>query len=611
MSQPVISATTSTRPRPAPLEARATHEIVKRNPDSRLLTGPVSNGVEISDLIKSLLTRRGIIEPADIAAFLKPDYESHTHSPMLFKGMDRAVSRVLLALESGEGIAIYADFDCDGIPGAAVLSDFFEKIGHKNVETYIPHRDREGYGFHTEAIDALAARGISLIITVDVGTTAFESVEHARKLGVDVIVTDHHEIIERTSAASRGGLPDAFAVLNPKLAPYPFPHLCGAAVAFKLVQALLVEGRRRGLKGFSDVSEGWEKWLLDLVGIATIADMVPLVGENRVLAHFGLAVLRKSPRPGIVALCNRLRLRRAELTEDDIGFSIAPRINAASRMGDPEVALKLLTTHDSNEAEQAAAQLERLNTSRKGIVGSVVREAKKRVRERFSAEEKIIVLGDTDWKPSLMGLAANSIVGERGGVVCMWGRDAMGRLKGSCRSDGSISVVELFTKAGDAFEECGGHEASGGFSVSHERVHTLHDDLARAGEALARNSASRADAMGSDAHASLSDMSPALLKDISHLAPFGMGNRKPVFLIRGSRVSSVRRFGKENNHIELQLVCERTGVSARAFDFFKSPESFTHTPVAGAAANLLATVERDSFRGGLALRVVDVLPATL
>src|SRR3989344_4695091 len=424
----------------------------------------------MSPLVRSLLEKRGVTSEADVQDFLEPDYDLHTHSPFLLAGMQTAVERVFAAFDRGERIAVYADFDCDGIPGAAVLSDFFEKLGYGNVEVYLPHRDREGYGFHTEAIETLAVREVKLIITVDVGTTAIDAVAFAKQKGIDVIVTDHHEI--------PGALPDAVAVLNPKFVPpassgverYPFSHLCGAAVAFKLVQALLEVGRKRELPAFSAVPSGWEKWLLDLVAIATVADMVPLLGENRVLAHWGLKVLRKSQRPGIAALCEKLRLRRSELTEDDIGFSFAPRINAASRMDEPDAAFKLLTTHDASEARDIAAHLEKLNTRRKATVGSIVREAKKHVRERFGEGDGVVVLGNPEWKPSLLGLAANSIVEERGGVACLWGRDALGRLKGSCRSDSSVSVVELFAQADGAVLEYGGHAASGGFSVSQEQV---------------------------------------------------------------------------------------------------------------------------------------------
>ncbi len=550
-----------------------------------------------SNLVSELLSKRGIVAEEDIERFLNPDYERDTHSPFLLEGMERAAARVLSAIAQNERIVVYADFDCDGIPGAALLSDFFHKIGYENFEVYLPHRDREGYGFHTEAIDTLAARGATLIITVDVGTTAVEAAAFAKEKGVDLIVTDHHEIT--------GALPSCIAVVNPKMGDYPFRDLCGAAVAFKLVQATLAEGKKRDLESFAKIPEGWEKWLLDLVAIATVADMVPLIGENRVLAHWGLQVLRKSPRAGINALVACLRLRKSELTEDDIGFSLAPRINAASRMDEPDLALRLLTTNDSHEAEQLVAQLESLNASRKGVVGGIVKQARRSVKERFRADERIVVLGNPEWRPALLGLAANSIVGERGGVVCLWGRDVNGNLKGSCRSDGSVSLIELFANAGEVFQESGGHEHSGGFSVSHENVHTLPDVLKEAGGTLTvfPVNVSREP----DARIALSEIAWPLYAEVSRLAPFGSGNSKPVFQVGSVTITDVRRFGKENNHVELMLECRQTGAKARAFDFFKTPADFSHIPAQGADVRVLATIERDSFRNRLALRIVDVL----
>jgi len=568
--------------------------------------------MEVSELVRSLLVKRGVENDADVSAFLNPDYELHTHDPFLLQGMDIAVERLLLAVERDERIAVYADFDCDGIPGAALLSDLFNKIEYSNFEVYLPHRDREGYGFHTEAIAALAARDVKLIITVDVGTTAIEAVAYAKEKGIDVIVTDHHEPIREPSASNgpgiSGQLPDAVAVLNPKLSPYPFPHLCGAAVAFKLAQAVIEEGHKRGLKQFAAIPLGWEKWLLDMVAIATVADMVPLVGENRALTHWGLQVLRKSPRPGIRALCAKLRLRQDELSESDIGFSIAPRVNAASRMDEPDLALRLLVTRDVAEAEAAAAQLEKLNARRKGVVASLVKQARAHVKERFTDSDRVVVLGNPEWKPALLGLAANSIMGDRGGIVCMWGRDGNGKLKGSCRSDGDVSLVDLFRNAGDVFEESGGHAASGGFTVSHEHVHRLPEALARAMETLPPRS--DAVALEHDLLLTLPDMSAALFKEVSRMAPFGVGNPKPLFLLSNTTIVGVKRFGKENNHVEVMLECRESGVSARAFEFFKSPADFSLEPAPGQFANLLATIERDSYRGGLALRIVDIVAAS-
>lgn len=557
--------------------------------------------VACSDLVISLLQKRGIENEAQIRDFLSPDYELHTHDPFLLKGMDVAVDRVLKAIASNERIAVYADFDCDGIPGASVLSDLFTKIGYENFEVYLPHRDKEGYGFHFDAIDQLAAREVKLIITVDVGTTAVAAVAHAKEKEIDVIVTDHHEIVSE--------LPDALAILNPKLQPYPFGGLCGAAVAFKLACAILYEGKKRTIPAFTAIQEGWEKWLLDLVAIATVADMVPLRDENRALVYWGLQVLRKSQRLGITALCTKLRIRKNELAEDDIGFSIAPRINAASRMDNPDLALKLLTTHDKDEAEALASQLESLNTKRKGQSGAIVREAKRRANDRFKTGDSVVVLGNPEWKPALLGLAANSVVEERGGIVCLWGRDALGRLKGSCRSDGSVSVVELFTNAKGSFEEFGGHARSGGFSVSNERVHDLPEVLASVAAALVAAAPAPAvvDTPAYDLRISLKEVSRALFNDISRLAPFGIENPKPIFLIERATVTGIKKFGKESNHVEIMLDGD-CFAPVRAFDFFRRPEQFTYIPQKGNQASVLATIERDTFRGGLVLRLVDVLP---
>ncbi len=552
-----------------------------------------------SDLVQSLLLKRGFIAPEDIERFLMPNYERDTHHHSLLLGIDRAAARILSAITQGERIAIYGDFDCDGIPGSAVLYDTFKKIGYTNVEVYIPHRDNEGYGVHADALRTLAGRGVALVITVDVGTTAVEPVRLAKELGVDVIVTDHHEI--------QDVLPDAVAVINPKLGDYPFRELCGAGVAWKLACAVLDEGRRRGIDSFTAIPQGWEKWLLDLVAIATIADLVPLVGENRTLVHFGLTVLRKSPRPGIRALCAKQRLRQHEVSEDDISFTFAPRLNAASRMGDPETAFKLLTTEDHEEAAQLAAHLESLNTKRKGVVARMVRDARKRTLLRYASHEKVVVLGDTAWKPALLGLVANSIMAERGGVVCVWGENAKGDLKGSCRSDGSISIVDLFNAAKDAFQEYGGHQQSGGFSIGRDQAHTLPDALSRAAEQLVASAVVRGGTH--DAQVTLREMSWTLFSDVSRLAPFGIGNPKPVFRIARASVSSLRAFGKEKNHVELSLSCFDSGARARAFDFFRRPEDFTHCPSPGEAVDILATLVRDSFRGpqSLALRLVDIV----
>lgn len=546
-------------------------------------------------LIKALLKARGLTKKSEIARFLEPSYEDHLHDPFLFRDMDVAVERILLAVKKKERIAVYSDFDCDGIPGASILVQFFQRIEYDNFEVYIPNRHNEGYGLHISAIDKLNKKNIKLIVTVDLGVTAVEQVDYANTLDIDVVVTDHHEPPEI--------LPKAVAVINPKFPPYPDPNLCGAAVAFKLVQALIIEGKKRDLPEFNRIQDGWDKWLLDLVGIATIADMVPLIGENRVLASFGLFVLRKTPRPGIVALMRVLFAQQSEITEDDIGFLIGPRINAASRMGEVEIALSLLTTRTLGEAESLAKQLEALNRKRKGAVAAMTREIKKRLHDR-EKDLSVTVLGDPSWKPALLGLAANGALDTCGGIVCVWGRDGEGNIKGSCRSDGSSSVVELFRSAEEKLNEFGGHHAAGGFSVSHENIHNLQEIFS---EAHGKIDSKKDQGEESIAYAlSLMDVGGSLYNTLRKFSPFGIGNEKPLFAFQRVLVESVRQFGKSSEHLEVILVEGNSRV--KAVQFFTTMEQQTYQPKSGESVTVFAELERSVFRGvvELRLRLVDI-----
>ena len=551
----------------------------------------------MSALIDLLLERRGIAQEAR-AAFLKPDYDRDIHPAQLLAGMERAVARILAAMRANERIAIYADFDCDGIPGAVLLSDVFDKLGYENYEVYIPHRDTEGHGVHVGALSTLIEHSVSLVVTVDVGVSAVEAVRYAKEHGLDVIVTDHHE--------PPSVLPECI-VINPKLGEYPYRDLCGAAVAWKLAVALLSEGRRPGIESFASIPDGWEKWLLDLVAIATVADLVPLTGENRALAHFGLIVLRKSPRIGLQTLFASLRIKQRLLSEEDISFALAPRVNAASRMDEPMLAFTLLKTSDAREAERVVATLESLNAKRKGAVAHMVKEARARVVARYRPEERVVVLGDTAWKPSLAGLVANSLMSERGGAVCIWGETGTGEIKGSCRSDGTVPIAELLGRAG-IFLEYGGHDASGGFSIARDQVAILPEALSRAAEGIARGAQ---ELVPHDALLPLSQVSWFMYEELSLLAPFGIGNEKPVFRIKNASVRTVKRFGKEKNHTEVELECFESGARARSFDFFREPEGFTLAPEGGATVDVIATITRDTFRGerALALRLVDIVPS--
>lgn len=547
---------------------------------------------EFSPLMQKLLIHRGIKSKDEAKAFLNPDYDNHAHDPFLLKDMDRVVQRILEAIKNKEKILIYSDYDADGIPGAVTLSDFFRKIKYENFEVYIPHRHDEGYGLHLEAVDSFKEKDFKLIITIDCGIADSDEVAKAQELGMDVIITDHHEPKEN--------LPPAFAVLNPKRADcdYPEKMLCGSGVIFKLIQGILKKDRF-GMK------DGMEKWFLDMVGLATLSDMVPLTGENRVFAHYGLKVLRKSPRPGLQKLLRILKINQQYLTEDDIGFMITPRINAASRMGHPKDAFDFLSEADSVRAIASAEHLNKINDERKGVVASIVKEIKKRLEIIGDSLKPVLVMGSLDWRPSLLGLAANSLADDLRRPVFLWGRDGGEEIKGSCRSDGTTNLVSLMEKAKHAFLEFGGHKLAGGFAVAHDKVPFLEEELVKAHE-VSVNSVE--EEVFVDSVLDLHDVNYKTWNDIEKLAPFGIGNPKPLFLFENVKPAKVGAFGKQKNHLE--LVFEREmDKPIRAIGFFQTPEGFSIKPEKGKACNLVATMEKSFFmnRPELRLRVVDII----
>ena len=545
-------------------------------------------------LTKTLLEQRGITGLVEQERFLYPDYERDTHDPFLIFNMERAVERILSAMADGERIVIYGDYDCDGIPGSVILHDLFRKIGYRNFLNYIPHRHTEGYGLNSTAIEQFAADGTALIITVDCGITDVEEVTLAQELGIDVIVTDHH--------LPQAVLPPAYAVINSKQEgdSYPDPMLCGAGVAFKLAQALLLRGN------FPDVGEGWEKWLLDMAGLSTIADMVPLQNENRVFAYYGLKVLRRSPRPGLQALLRDAGVDQRYLTEEDIGFTIGPRVNAASRMGVPLRAFELLSTQDPTVAGERAKHLADLNGERKLAVARIMKEAKKVLKEREIRE--VIVVGSPSWKVGVVGIVANQLAEAFDRPVFVWGRDGGNVIKGSCRSDGRVNLVELMVAVKEGiFIDKGGHEFSGGFSVSHEHTHLLEDALVLAHGQIPKKEKNEDD-KDIDALLGLDDVNEETFRAIDLLAPFGEGNPKPRFLFREEKIEFVSPFGKEKNHLKL-IFKNSLGLKVEAIGFFVAPSDFPGADVQnGGVVDLVATFEKSFFRGRpeLRLRIVDI-----
>jgi len=591
----------------------------------------------LSDFIKRHLFHINIKDKTEIEAFISPDFDKHSHDPFLFKDMDKAVNRILEAFQKNQKICIYSDYDADGIPAAVILHDFFKKVGFENFINYIPHRTKEGFGINFGAIDSLIEQKVELIISVDCGIADVEQVRKAMSAGIDVIITDHHEV--------PGEVPPAFAVIDPKQADcnYPEKMLCGSGVAFKLVQALLKKGRdefeknekissqnseNTYLKNISAVPIGWEKWLLDMVGIATLSDMVPLVGENRVLAKYGLLVLRKSPRVGLVRLLKDARLNQKNLNEDDVGFSISPKINAASRMGEPDVAFKLLSTNSPIEADMAVKHLTKINNERKGAVAAISKDIHKILEKHFeelglkktalngenknneNEKEKIlkvIVRGNPNWSPSLLGLVANNVMDKYNVPVFLWGKGEGSEFKGSCRSNGSLNVVEVMKEVStDIVPTFGGHEMAGGFVISEKGVFDFEKALEEAAEKVAHKNIDEKTLIV-DGLLKVDELNSEFFKTLEKLGPFGISNEKPIFLIQDTEYDSYEMFGKAKEHLKIIFKNSR-GFSVPAIKFFDNGKMAEK--ISGSKKITIAVVPEESYfmnKKEFRMRIVDVL----
>jgi single-stranded-DNA-specific exonuclease len=549
-------------------------------------------------LTTRLLVNRGVVTEDEAEKFLKPQYEAHMNDPLTMNDMEKAVVRVFEAIEGGEKIVVYADYDCDGIPGAVQMNDMFKKIGYENFYIYIPDRHDEGYGLNKEAIEKFIQEGVSLLFTIDLGTTDHTDIAEAQANGIDVIVSDHHLPHET--------LPKAFAIVNPKLGTYSDPMLCGSGVVFKFIQAFV---KKYG--EYYKINAGWEKWLLDMAGLATLSDMVPLVGENRIIARFGLQVFRKSPRPGIMQLLRLLKIDQTKLVEDDLTFMVTPRLNAASRMDSPMRAFELLSERDISKAGALAEHLTNINDERKRIVAQIMKEVKHSLSERIIGD--VIVIGNPKWRIGVLGLVAGKICDEYDRPTFVWGREGAPEhdggnppLKGSCRSNGKVNVVRLMEVVKESFLDFGGHELAGGFSVSSERVHFLEEKLCKVFEDI-KQDGNVGGAM-IDSILSLSDINEKTVSTIEALAPFGLGNPKPMFLFPNLVIKSTKQFGKEKNHLEI-TVADDKGKTTTAMSFFADGDTFSKKVNVGEKVDLIATIEKSYFAGRttLRLRIINIV----
>jgi single-stranded-DNA-specific exonuclease len=506
---------------------------------------------DLAPITVQVLYNRGLTDPAEVSAFL--DGEGGEANPFILPGMSAAVTRLRRALRAGEPIVVYGDFDADGVTATALLVQTMRALGG-HVRPYIPHRVDEGYGLHEEALAQLAHDGAHVVVTVDCGVRALDEVAHANRLGLEVIVTDHHSVGDE--------LPHAVAVIDPKRTDsrYPFNELAGVGVAYKLAQALLLSHRQTPVTTQEVRLE--EEDLVDLVALGTVADMVPLLGENRTLVHRGLARINQMERPGIEALCRQTGLKPGQVDATAIGYSLGPRLNAAGRLAHADVAYQLLATEYRTEAERLAGELDRLNRERQQLT----REAQERARQLAlvtTEDAPLLFAAAPDFLPGIVGLVASRLVDEfyRPAAVVQVGAEVS---RGSCRSIEEFHVTRALDECRDLLVRHGGHAAAAGFTVTNENLDKL---AARLQEIAAAQLAGveLAPVLSVDVEVELARMSWELQRELARLEPCGYANPHPLFLSRNVHLLGQRAVGNGGRHLKLTLSDGQTRWDGIAF----------------------------------------------
>ena len=540
------------------------------------------DAASLPPVIAQLLYNRGV-KPGEIESFLAADHRLAGNT-FLLPDVPQAVSRIYKALLSGEKIAIYGDFDVDGITATASLAESLSWLGGK-VTTYIPDRLQEGHGLKLPAIEKLHNQGIGLIITVDCGITNLTEAKRAREIGIDVIITDHHTPLAM--------LPQAIAVIDPKRkdSRYPFHELAGVGVAFKLLQALFhKDSREKSLTG-----------LLDLVTLGTVTDRVSIVGENRYLVKEGLKVLNNTPRIGLQEMVRLAGLEPGKLNTENISWVLAPRLNAAGRMYNASISYRLLTTNSLEEAHHLAAKLEEKNAERQKLSGELLNKVKEKLATKMHLP--LLIEGDESYPVGVIGPVAGKLVDEfcKPAIVINLGSELC---RGSVRSIPEFNIAAALEKYRDLLISFGGHPLAAGFVVARQNLPQLEEKLM----SLAANQLSHLDLRPKlviDAEVPLSAFAGTTFSLIQQLEPFGQGNPQPTFLTRQVEVVEQHKFGNQAQHLELKLKQEDITWRAVSFDSQKTPNEIP------SCIDIVYKVEKSFWGGGevLGLNLLDFAPS--
>ena len=530
-------------------------------------------GLEAS--VANLVYQRGIQTEEALRDFLEPSLDQ-LHDPYELHDMDKAVTRIRQAIENYEQILIYGDYDADGMTSASIVKEALEQLGAE-CQVYLPNRFTDGYGPNASVYKYfIENQGISLIVTVDNGVAGHEAIELAQSMGVDVIVTDHHSMPEV--------LPDAYAIVHPEHpeAEYPFKHLAGCGVAFKLATALLEEVQVE---------------LLDLVAIGTIADMVSLTGENRILVKYGLSVLKNTQRIGLQELFKIAGIQENEVDEETVGFQIAPRLNALGRLDDPNPAIELLTGFDEEEARDIALMINQKNEERKEIVQKIYDEAKTMV----DLNKPVQVLAGEGWNPGVLGIVAGRLLEELHQPVIVLNIEN-DLAKGSARSIEAVDIFEALDPHRDLFVAFGGHAGAAGMTLEASKLEALSQVLVAYIEDNQVDLSTKNE-LFLDEELSLPDLTLETLKNFEKLAPFGMDNKKPVFYLKDFKVENARTMGAGNTHLKLKISQANVAFEVVAFGLGNLATEFSQTKNLELAITL--SVNKWNGQTSLQLMLVD------
>jgi len=504
------------------------------SPESTLIQ-VLSRELRISPLVAQVLVNRGIKDVKEAEIFLKPRL-NHLRDPLEIPNIAHAAKRVLLAKEKGEQVLIYGDYDVDGVTGTAILLHTLKFLGIA-VSYYIPHRYGEGYGLSSEAVRSIAEQGVKLILTVDCGIASIAEVETANALGIDVVITDHHNLPQN--------LPQAHSIVNPKMisGEHPSKFLAGAGVAFKFAWTIL---RVAGIKDSVFLTS-----LLDLAALGTISDVVPLTAENRIFAASGLKLIGERKRLGIRHLAEKASLS-GKISVNNIYFGLAPRINAAGRLEHASKSVELMVTEDSDQAKSLAEELNKINTKRRGIGSEMKEEVFARLDEKYIAANQVVLLSGKDWHPGVIGIVASQVVDRFARPTILVGvNEGVGR--GSARSVDGVNIFEVLNSCRDLFVDFGGHAGAAGFEIKPENIPKLEERLKQVVGKMISPESLRPKIIV-DAELNPSKITLNLIKELDVFDPHGEANPPPVFMSRRLKIYDMRQVGAAGKHLKIKFM---------------------------------------------------------